>query len=725
MSAAPEGIPAEEDFNVWNQKTVEDRPDGNRTLAYTNFAGQVILNVFILMKGRQETAQRWCHYYRYDEVGRTVLEALPSAVESYDDTLPELVTLKENSGLLRIQQYYGSGEEGGAPGRLRFQAVQKGSAGTAVKVKEWRYEARTIGENTLYRVSEEIVYRSASNGGADPATTSYSFTWQNFQVLEQTTTWPVVPVEQNGSGVADVLVESYDPYNRLAWRKNERGYLTGFSYDPATDALVQQVEDVADGAPWPVLPGPHLNLVTDYTVDDEGRPIQELGPAHEIDLDGTATQIRRAAWTVYLDEAYQQWQGAGYQKVANGSYTLINPVSLQIYDQAGRLQDQLQAVRAAAAGPLVATDSFPQTSWVRWTRNLYEGFADLTGQQVYFAIPAAGVGERDVNYNQSDYGSDIFHRRVRDRSPGGTITRYVYHPLDWVLQKWIGTDDTGADDTHPAGGGALANNMVIVESYDYDSGKAGGDGNLSKLTQYVDATETRVTTYRYDFRDRRTSTDGEIDFWEGYTLDNLDRVTRVDQRNTNSNGKLIDREDFKYDSRNRSYRKLRYGVDPENGAVRPALSENSWFDSTGNTVKKEDLESRAFRRTVFDALNRGMRTYLCCTAAAGSSAVGSLNSDIVVEQVETTYDPAGNVVALLSRQRFHDATGTGELNRPGGDRAASESNLYCDVVGRRRARQNVGRVRDQWRVAVASAANRSWQFGYGFDKKGHLRRHKR
>ena len=435
VSAAPEGIPAEEDFNVWNQKTVEDRPDGNRTLAYTNFAGQVILNVLILMKGRQETAQRWCHYYRYDEVGRTVLEALPSAVESYDDTLPELVTLKENSGLLRLQAYYGRGEEGGAPGRLHFQAVQKGSAGTAVKVKEWRYEARTIGENTLYRVSEEIVYRSASNGGADPATTSYSFTWQNFQVLEQTTTWPVVPVEQNGSGVADVLVESYDPYNRLAWRKNERGYLTGFSYDPATDALVQQVEDVADGAPWPVLPGPHLNLVTDYTVDDEGRPIQELGPAHEIDLDGTATQIRRAAWTVYLDEAYQQWQGAGYQKVANGSYTLINPVSLQIYDQAGRLQDQLQAVRATTAGPLVATDSFPQTSWVRWTRNLYEGFADLTGKQVYFAIPTAGVGERDVNYNQSDYGSDIFHRRVRDRSPGGTITRYVYHPLDWVLQR--------------------------------------------------------------------------------------------------------------------------------------------------------------------------------------------------------------------------------------------------------------------------------------------------
>ena len=37
---------------------------------------------------------------------------------------------------------------------------------------------------------------------------------------------------------------------------------------------------------------------------------------------------------------------------------------------------------------------------------------------------------------------------------------------------------------------------------------------------------TRVTTYFYDFRGRRIATDGEIDFYEKATYDNLDRVTR-------------------------------------------------------------------------------------------------------------------------------------------------------------------------------------------------------
>lgn len=73
---------------------------------------------------------------------------------------------------------------------------------------------------------------------------------------------------------------------------------------------------------------------------------------------------------------------------------------------------------------------------------------------------------------------------------------------------------------------------------------------------------TRITTYSYDFRGRRIATDGEIDFYEKRTYDNLDRVTKVDRHDTTSGGNLIARSEKKYDDRGRVYQNIRYGVDP-------------------------------------------------------------------------------------------------------------------------------------------------------------------
>ena len=650
-----------------DDETIEDLPDGNRNIVFTNFAGEAILNVFVMMQGRQETTKRWCNYYRYDDAGRLIMEALPSAVAGYDESDPRLVSLKANSGLIRLHQFYASSADGGASGRPRVELVQKGSAGTPIKLKEWKYAAHTVGADTVYRTSEETVFQSDSAGGSDPATTAYTYTWQHFQVRERTTIWPLVPVEQNGSGLPESRVEAYDSYGLLTHTKDARGYINASSYDSATDARLRKVEDVAGGAPWPVLPGLHLNLVTDYTVDDEGRSIQELGPDHEIDLDGTATRIRRARWTVYLDDVYQQYEGAGYQTVSDGSQTLINPVRISVFDETMRLRDELQAIRSNTSGPLRPTDSFPQSSWVRWTRNLYDGWANIATRRVYYAVPAGGEGERDLNYNQTEYGYDINQRRVRERSPGGTITRHVYYPRGWVLERWIGTDDTGADDTHPAGAGAPANDMALVERYAYDSGKAGADGNLTRYTRQVNDAQQRVTSYRYDWRDRGTSAEGEIDFWEGYTFDNLDQITRIDQRNTAASGTLVRRSESRYDRRQRTYRQLNYGVDPATGAVSAPLMENSWFDAAGNLIKRQAFGSRAFTKTVYDGVNRAVKTYLACDPDETAYAdAGSVLDDLVAEQTETTYDEASNRILEVQRARFHDATGTGELTDPNG-----------------------------------------------------------
>jgi hypothetical protein len=136
-------------------------------------------------------------------------------------------------------------------------------------------------------------------------------------VQQKTTTWPVIPTSQNGSGVAAQMREYFDVYGNLLWKMDERGFITGMTYDIPTGALVQRIDDVntslvAAPAGWTTPAGGGLHLITDFEHDAQGRPTQSLGPWHEIDIDGVATNIRRATYTVYQDAQFQTWVGQGY-----------------------------------------------------------------------------------------------------------------------------------------------------------------------------------------------------------------------------------------------------------------------------------------------------------------------------------------------------------------------------------------------------------------------------
>ncbi len=115
-------------------------------------------------------------------------------------------------------------------------------------------------------------------------------------------------------------------------------------------------------------------------------------------------------------------------------------------------------------------------------------------------------------------------RRNRTVLPGGEIAFGVFDVRGLVLKLYVGTNDTGATETDPTGGGASGNTMQLVMANEYDGGAAGGDGNLTKQTDYVNGSLSRVTTLVYDFRNRRIDTDDEIDIFERLCYDNLDRV---------------------------------------------------------------------------------------------------------------------------------------------------------------------------------------------------------
>jgi RHS repeat-associated protein len=693
------------DPNVWQWRTVSTLPDGNQQVVYTNLFGLVILKVLEKMSGGSPTGERWYEYSQYDSKGRITLEASSAAINSYSWTAGTNVltlTLKPSDGLIRLYEYYGTTPpSGGVEGYIRYEKVQQGTSGTPITISEWQYTTRTVSSVTRVVPYRVIEYQSAGSGGSDPATTEYSYTWQGtaFQVDVLTTTLPVIPTSQNGSGTANTWQEKFDAYGNVTWKLDERGYIYGYTYDISTGGLTKLVEDASSGTPWTPAPGAHLDLTTDYTVDAQGRATQALGPVHTVDIGGTATSIRRATWTVYKDDVFESWVGQGYQKTSDSSFTLINPVSVTRRDVAGRVTDRISATRASTSGKLLPTDSLPQTGWMGWSKSIYTDSPSVGSERVYFLIPSTGEGTSGTNYNLTQYGYDNMRRVIRVVSPDLTISRVVLNTPGWVAEQWLGTNDTGATASNPGGAGG-ANNMVKVVANQYDGNAAGGNGTLTKETRWEDASNTRVTDYTYDWRGRRTVVNPGLGYYEQTSYDNVDRPKIVDRKD--GTAVIVTRNETKYDYLGRVYQQLAYTI--ASGIPGDSLKEKSWYDPSGRRMKKVAEGSRQFTKTQYDQVGRPTKLFKCFNtseadtnypAAATVTTGTGIPGNAVQEQTENTYDNGGNVIQVVTRKRFHDATTTalGELTTPGGSQPKARAEyraLYPDSVGRIQANANYG-----------------------------------
>ena len=239
---------------------------------------------------------------------------------------------------------------------------------------------------------------------------------------------------------------------------------------------------------------------------------------------------------------------------------------------------------------------------------------------MYHTIPSSGSGSSGTNYDETDYGYTAMKRQNRVVTPGGTISDTVYDARGQVIATYVGTNDDGATDDDPTGGGSDPdNNMVLITQNEFDSGQAGYDGNVTKVTQYATASDTRVTNLCYDWRDRRDGTDGEIDFNEQTYYDNLDRAIKTERYDTvgpcssssssssssgSTLGNLIARSETKFDDRGRVYQTIRYAVNVTTGIVGNSLTDNSWFDDAGNVIKQLPAGSSLFTKTEYDSLSR-------------------------------------------------------------------------------------------------------------------------
>ncbi|WP_202617513.1 hypothetical protein, partial [Roseimaritima sediminicola] len=230
--------------------------------------------------------------------------------------------------------------------------------------------------------------------------------------------------------------------------------------------------------------------------------------------------------------------------------------------------------------------------------------------------------------------------------------------------------------------------MVLVTSYQYDGGNDGGDGNLTRQVQQVDAINGRVTDFVYDWRNRRTATDGELDYYQSQVYDNLNRIAQTERRDTTASGNLVSRDETRFDALGRVYQTLRYAVDTATGTVGNALTTDRWFDAAGNPVKtiQGGAGPQAFTKQTFDSLARVTASYSGYGTDSTYADVFTVTGDVILSQSETVYDDAGSAIQVTSRSRYHNAPASqaGPLGDPSTTPNArvTFSASYPDPLGR-------------------------------------------
>jgi len=526
--------------NTWKRKTVETRGDGSTATVFVNYLGQTILTDLY----DAASATHTLGYNRYDAAGRLVLSADSASFvlyndEYYDESLLDLVNysggdspyLANAAGLFHVTTYYASTSQGidedtagGVAGYAWQTAVAHGESaarlavgaqGGPIATAAYEYFARTVGGDTIFPLASYTVY--ADEAGANEITTTYAYTWHagTLQIAEQTTTLPVVSVEQNGLGTAATTKQWFDASGNLRWSMNELGRVTYNAYDSLTGQLTETIADIDSatatslgftqtGWTW-LATSPYVSATTDYQHDALGRITRSLGPAHLADIGGTMTNVRTATWVVYLDAVHETRTAQGYATETSPgvwtTYAIMGPISIKKTDRDGRTTDQIQATYSGTVANLV-TATISQSDYTAWTTYQYSK-TRLISMRVYDDIPSSGTGTLGTNYDQTSYGYENFGepgvlmgRQNRVETPDGTITRYVFDARGNVLETWVGTDDIGAPDADPTGGSAQGNNMVLMSSATYDA-----DGNQITSTDAL----SRTTEYAYDWRGRMTA----------------------------------------------------------------------------------------------------------------------------------------------------------------------------------------------------------------------------
>jgi YD repeat-containing protein len=668
-------------YNSWAVKTVETLPDGNENIVYSNFAGEQMLKVF----EDTTTRQQWKTFYRYDNQGRVLLMANPSAVTGYNDSYADLLNnqnghyqyLSNSSGLLTRYDYYATTTAtettpGGVAGYQQDTQIKQGQLGTPVLQSSMQYFAHTANGITVDPLATGTVYRNTDGSGAE--TTNYSYQWlpSTVQMQSMTTTLPVISSAQNGPGTPDVTTTVYDSYGREIQNTDGGGFVTTYTYDQGTGAVIQMVQDAGG-----------LNLVTTYQVDDLGRTIKETSP------NGNVT------YTVYDDPDHEYRIYRGWNAAA-GMPT--GPTEVYRYDLPGSYTEML----TMSATPHLTNGVPDGTEAISNIQTLTRGYTNAAGQLVrtddYFNLggvtysTAKYIGTQNGNYYTTLYGYDHRGRLDRVQDPTGTITRTIYDGLGRVVSTWVGTNDTPATGFWSPTNNTAPANMTETAAYTYDNGGV-GDSNLTQMTQFPGGgAAPRVMQYFYDWRDRQVAEKDGVQANENdgtnrpiyyTTYDNLNEA--ISQAQYTGDGVMISTVNgvpqapnpsllraystTGYDEQGRVFQTHTYDVNPINGTISTnSLTTNYFYDHRGNVIEESD-PGGLVTKTQYDGADRPIAQFLSCIASDSSSLTASSHAERVwVETTRHCSPMDGRSRGKDNRKRSSQPSSTPARFRPASER---------------------------------------------------------
>jgi YD repeat-containing protein len=677
--------------NVWQNSAVVTLPDGSVESVYSNYAGEVMLDSM----SPQGLPGTWNTAYIYDDAGRMILQAMPSAVSDYDPKSPDLLDkmsdgtycfLDPDSGLIDQTIYAdattvdASHPEGYAIETDLLHGDQ-GLADTVsataddicVPMSRTTYVAHTYSGTTIYVVASQKQYADANYGDAQTSDITY-VEWNHFQPTDVKGAPPTISTSQHGTGSSQPVESWYDQYGRVQFSEDALGYIDYTAYDNATGAVTYSVVD-ADPNDLPDEPAAGakptrddrlpsaLALTTISYPDALGRPTKVIDPS------GNVTRYSYSD-TQSLSEV-DMLPPAGPMQATIDNYALgfedtatftggNPPTDPSALSRSGRSLLSLTRTvfnnggQAVLSEPYFNVDSLSYDPSV-WNASNYDSVpgAVAGGDAVHSEFWQHG--NFYVSYQSYYPGADLFW----STDPAGVVTYIDYDGLGRQIDRRVGTDDS----------------LTIVETDQYDHGGV-GDGNLTQTTLYSGSAQTvdpnRVTDYYYDWRDRQvavqqgagkgvaagpypltfTTYDNlgnvlETDTYTGAnqsfpaTLDGLPPVSSTQLRAESTNT---------YDDDGQLIATAVHDISQTTGADLGSLVTSNWYDADGNLIATS-APGGLWTKFAYDGAGRQTAQYVT-DGAGGADDADTVDDDHVFSEQLTDYDADGNVTETTTLQRY-------------------------------------------------------------------------
>jgi RHS repeat-associated protein len=479
--------------------------------------------------------------------------------------------------------------------------------------------------------------------------------------------------------------------------------------------------------------------VTDMTYNDANHESRTYPGWHAVGTNNTTSG------PVTISREYRGTQGTVYNEV----------ITATILPHSGAPTGSENFYSGGTAGGTIQTLSrtYQNDAGQAVRNDRYFSLGTGTNAIAYATTPYLGSANASLYYDTTTMDYDGQGRLKRTVAPTGTINRYVYDARGLLTSQWIGA---GSDDNvggppywSPTNHGA----MTKIADYFYDGNTPGtittptnflaGAGNLTRVVEYpsgTTASSVRVTEMFFDWRNRQVATKtgvyldanlvntaptNETSGANGIhrlitynTYDNLNEITQTELYQgdgvtiSTTDGvpdapagtSRVARTQFFYDDQQRPYRTSVFSVDQSNGTniSGSSLDTNTFYDHRGDVMAVAQ-PGGLWSKYVIDGAGRVIKQYSSDGGAlnvgtnAGTwSNAGNVTNDVVVQQVENTYDNNGNATLVTTRDRFHDAAtngaGLGDLRDPSNNPKARVSfqAYYYDAANRTTDALDVG-----------------------------------